>query len=72
MENVAAPADEHVNHAYTANKDALLKRLRRIEGQVRGVTRIHATIDLADLTTLDGSTLTVFAAGSKDAFSLAW
>jgi DNA-binding FrmR family transcriptional regulator len=24
-------------HGYTANKDALLKRLRRIEGQVRGV-----------------------------------
>jgi CsoR family transcriptional regulator, copper-sensing transcriptional repressor len=26
-----------VTHGYTANKDALLKRLRRIEGQVRGV-----------------------------------
>jgi CsoR family transcriptional regulator, copper-sensing transcriptional repressor len=25
---------------YTANKDALLKRLRRIEGQVRGVERM--------------------------------
>jgi DNA-binding FrmR family transcriptional regulator len=24
-------------HGYTANKDAVLKRLRRIEGQVRGV-----------------------------------
>ncbi|MGA7396767.1 MAG: metal-sensitive transcriptional regulator [Solirubrobacterales bacterium] len=24
-------------HGYTANKDPLLKRLRRIEGQVRGV-----------------------------------
>jgi len=24
-------------HGYTENKDALLKRLRRIEGQVRGV-----------------------------------
>jgi len=24
-------------HGYTANKDALLNRLRRIEGQVRGV-----------------------------------
>jgi DNA-binding FrmR family transcriptional regulator len=26
-----------VTHGYTANKDALLKRLRRLEGQVRGV-----------------------------------
>ena len=26
-----------VTHGYTANKGALLKRLRRIEGQVRGV-----------------------------------
>jgi DNA-binding FrmR family transcriptional regulator len=26
-----------VTHGYTANKDALLKRVRRIEGQVRGV-----------------------------------
>jgi DNA-binding FrmR family transcriptional regulator len=25
---------------YSANKDAVLKRLRRIEGQVRGVTRM--------------------------------
>jgi DNA-binding FrmR family transcriptional regulator len=27
-------------HGYTANKDAVLKRLRRIEGQVRGVERM--------------------------------
>lgn len=40
MENVAAPVDEHVNHAYTTNKEALLKRLSRIEGQVRGVSRM--------------------------------
>ena len=26
-----------VTHGYTANKDALLKRLRRVEGQVRGI-----------------------------------
>ncbi len=40
MEITATPTDEHVNHAYTTNKDALLKRLGRIEGQVRGVTRM--------------------------------
>lgn len=27
-------------HGYTADKDALLKRLRRAEGQVRGVARM--------------------------------
>ena len=37
----ATPAiDEHVNHGYTANTEALMKRLRRIEGQVRGVSRM--------------------------------
>ncbi|GAA3775969.1 metal-sensitive transcriptional regulator [Microbacterium kribbense] len=40
METTAPLVDEHVNHAYTANKDALLKRLGRIEGQVRGVSRM--------------------------------
>src|SRR3954453_10866545 len=30
-------ADPPVTHGYTENKDAILKRLRRIEGQVRGV-----------------------------------
>lgn len=40
MEITSTPTDEHVNHAYTANKDALLKRLGRIEGQVRGVARM--------------------------------
>lgn len=29
--------DPHEGHGYTANKDPLLKRLRRIEGQVRGI-----------------------------------
>jgi len=29
--------DGKVAHGYSANKDAVLKRLRRIEGQVRGV-----------------------------------
>ncbi|MCX5302795.1 metal-sensitive transcriptional regulator [Streptomyces sp. NBC_00160] len=27
-------------HGYTANKDDILKRLRRIEGQVRGLQRL--------------------------------
>src|SRR3954454_25128933 len=31
------PATEAPIHGYTPEKDALLKRLRRIEGQVRGV-----------------------------------
>ena len=30
-------ADTAATHGYTPHKDALLKRLRRIEGQVRGV-----------------------------------
>ena len=29
-----------VTHGYTENKDAVLKRLRRIEGQVRGIERM--------------------------------
>lgn len=40
MENTALPIDEHVGHGYTANKESLLKRLSRIEGQVRGVNRM--------------------------------
>ncbi|HVY78389.1 MAG TPA: metal-sensitive transcriptional regulator [Solirubrobacterales bacterium] len=31
---------EPVSRGYTADRDALLKRLRRIEGQVRGVERM--------------------------------
>jgi len=31
---------ETASRGYTADKDALLKRLRRIEGQVRGVERM--------------------------------
>lgn len=27
-------------HGYTANKDAYLKRMRRIEGQVRGIAKM--------------------------------
>ena len=33
-------AETAVQHGYTADKDAYLKRLRRIEGQVRGIARM--------------------------------
>jgi DNA-binding FrmR family transcriptional regulator len=33
-------AEETAPHGYTADKDAYLKRLRRIEGQVRGIARM--------------------------------
>jgi DNA-binding FrmR family transcriptional regulator len=33
-------ATETATHGYTADKDQLLKRLRRIEGQVRGVEKM--------------------------------
>jgi CsoR family transcriptional regulator, copper-sensing transcriptional repressor len=33
-------SNANVSHGYTENKDAVLKRLRRIEGQVRGVERM--------------------------------
>jgi CsoR family transcriptional regulator, copper-sensing transcriptional repressor len=32
--------DDTTIHGYTENRDAVLKRLRRIEGQVRGVERM--------------------------------
>lgn len=35
----ASPHEGH-QHGYTADKDAYLKRLRRIEGQVRGIQRM--------------------------------
>lgn len=35
------PASETTIHGYTENRDAVLKRLRRIEGQVRGVERVQ-------------------------------
>jgi DNA-binding FrmR family transcriptional regulator len=31
---------EQAPHGYTADKDALIKRLHRIEGQVRGIERM--------------------------------
>jgi CsoR family transcriptional regulator, copper-sensing transcriptional repressor len=33
-------ADEHTHHGYHAQKDALVKRLHRIEGQVRGIEKM--------------------------------
>ena len=38
-EHCATHQAEH-HHGYTADKDAYLKRLRRIEGQVRGIQRM--------------------------------
>lgn len=38
-----ASSDPHAGHAYTATPDAksaLLRRLKRIEGQVRGITKM--------------------------------
>lgn len=32
--------EAETTHGYTENRDAVLKRLRRIEGQVRGVERM--------------------------------
>ena len=39
-EPVTAPADEHIGHAYTSDKEAYLRRLKRVEGQVRGIARM--------------------------------
>ncbi|GAA1112127.1 metal-sensitive transcriptional regulator [Arthrobacter flavus] len=33
-------SDTTVEHGYTADKEAYLRRLRRIEGQVRGIARM--------------------------------
>jgi DNA-binding FrmR family transcriptional regulator len=35
-----APTGDHTTHGYIGNKSALLARLRKIEGQVRGVARM--------------------------------
>jgi DNA-binding FrmR family transcriptional regulator len=37
---LTAMADATVTRGYTATKDQLLKRLRRVEGQVRGIERM--------------------------------
>ncbi|RAX17550.1 metal-sensitive transcriptional regulator [Pseudarthrobacter sp. AG30] len=39
--DTARPAgDETPQHGYTGNKEAYLRRLKRIEGQVRGIARM--------------------------------
>ncbi|MBL3699069.1 metal-sensitive transcriptional regulator [Leucobacter luti] len=40
MSDVTAETGEHQTHGYIGQKDDLLKRLRRAEGQVRGVHRM--------------------------------
>ncbi len=42
---MSAAADEHAthHHGYHDQKDALVKRLHRIEGQVRGIERMVST-----------------------------
>jgi DNA-binding FrmR family transcriptional regulator len=35
-----ADLDQHAQHGYSSDKDAYVKRLRRIEGQVRGLQRM--------------------------------
>lgn len=35
-----APVDEHAHHGYTPAKADYLRRLRRVEGQVRGIARM--------------------------------
>ncbi|MCU1511703.1 MAG: metal-sensitive transcriptional regulator, partial [Arthrobacter sp.] len=38
---VMTPADaDQKQHGYAANKEAYLRRLKRIEGQVRGIARM--------------------------------
>jgi DNA-binding FrmR family transcriptional regulator len=37
---MSTTTDEHVHHGYHAEKDALINRLHRIEGQVRGIEKM--------------------------------
>ncbi len=37
---MSTTTDEHVHHGYHAEKAALIKRLHRIEGQVRGIEKM--------------------------------
>jgi DNA-binding FrmR family transcriptional regulator len=39
---MSTTAEEHTYHGYHEQKDALIKRLHRIEGQVRGIERMVA------------------------------
>jgi DNA-binding FrmR family transcriptional regulator len=38
--NADLSRDQHASHGYAADKDAYLRRLKRIEGQVRGIARM--------------------------------
>jgi DNA-binding FrmR family transcriptional regulator len=38
--SVTEPAAEHAQHGYIGDKDAYLRRLKRIEGQARGLQRM--------------------------------
>lgn len=40
MSDVTSDCEQHQTHGYIEHKDELLKRLRRAEGQVRGVHRM--------------------------------
>ncbi|MHA7225699.1 metal-sensitive transcriptional regulator [Glutamicibacter soli] len=40
MNTTPAPAADAQHHGYHADKDALARRLKRIEGQVRGVAKM--------------------------------
>ena len=40
MSTEPARGDEHREHAYTTDTEGLLRRLGRIEGQVRGIARM--------------------------------
>ncbi|GAA3151723.1 DNA-binding FrmR family transcriptional regulator [Kribbella aluminosa] len=37
---MAEPSAEHAQHGYIGDKDAYLRRLKRIEGQARGLQRM--------------------------------
>src|SRR5215213_2189327 len=39
-EAVPAVAESQAQHGYSSNKEAYLRRLKRIEGQVRGIARM--------------------------------
>jgi DNA-binding FrmR family transcriptional regulator len=39
---MSTSADEHVHYGYHEQKDTLIKRLHRIEGQVRGIEKMVA------------------------------
>ena len=40
VSKIETPADEVAAHGYSSNKENYAKRLRRIEGQVRGISKM--------------------------------